>query len=64
MAAGRSEGRAEGLIKGLKPALQLRFGNEGLAFLDEMKDKPDAVRLEKISDAVLTAATVDELRGL
>ncbi len=73
--AGRKEGRAEGLREGeqkglrdglleaLAIGLKLRFGPPGLELLSALGQVKDADVLRRFHEAVLTADTLDQLRG-
>jgi hypothetical protein len=50
------------LLHGLEVALQLKFGDEGLALMPELRELHDHELLRIVLDAILTAASPDELR--
>ena len=58
---GIKEGVALGLLKGIEPNLRLRFGAEGLAFLDRLRTGVKVSRLERIAEQVVTATSLEEL---
>ncbi len=68
---GRAEGRQEGEQKGLRDGLldgiaiglKLRFGLTGLELLSALGQVKDADVLRRFHEAVLTADTLDQLRG-
>ena len=59
---GIKKGKAEGLREGLEPALRLRFGDEGAAFLASLPEGVEVQTLKRIADAVLTAPDLAALR--
>ena len=63
---GKAEGKAEGLREGLLEAiglgLRLRFGVEGVQCLPAIQQLVDIDVLRRIKEAILTAATLDDLR--
>ena len=61
---GRIEGTRDGLLLGLEPALRLRFGDQGVAFLDLLKDNVELEKLVRIADQVVTAPNLDTLHGI
>jgi hypothetical protein len=65
---GREEGREEGLTKGrlegLEVALELKFGEAGLALMPEIRNIADEKKLEAILRAVRSAASPDDLRRM
>jgi hypothetical protein len=58
------EGQKEGLLKGIEPALDLKFGAEGLALLPVLRAQADVAVLEKVAASIKMATTVDDLRRL
>ena len=58
---GLAVGEARGLLLGIEPSLQLRFGSEGLAFLERLRHGVDVARLKRIAKQVVTATSLDEL---
>ena len=69
---GRKEGLEQGLLKGTRrgllagmgPALELKFGSDGVALLSELHEIEDVDVLRKVADAIRTARTVEDLRRL
>ena len=69
---GREEGLEQGLLKGTRrgllagmgPALELKFGSDGVALLSELHEIEDVDVLRKVADAIRTARTVEDLRRL
>jgi hypothetical protein len=61
---GLREGEIIGLREGLEPALRLRFGDEGRAFLANLPEAVDVDTLKRIADQVLVAADLATLRRL
>jgi hypothetical protein len=55
-------GMEKGLLKGLEVCLQIKFGDEGLKLMPELRDLHDHVLLGKILHAIESAATPDDLR--
>jgi hypothetical protein len=53
---------AQGLLRGIEVCLQLKFGDEGLKLMPELRELHDHVLLGKILHAIETAATPDDLR--
>ncbi|HJT33573.1 MAG TPA: hypothetical protein VJ783_16125 [Pirellulales bacterium] len=68
LAKGREEGRAEGLLAGtlagIEVALRIKFGQNGLAHMSEIRQIDDAGLLRTILDAVPQADSFDSLRRL
>jgi hypothetical protein len=61
-AEGQAEGQAEGLLEGLESLLEVRFGESGLALLLELRAIKDVEVLRKVKQAIVRAATVDDVR--
>ena len=61
---GERRGKEEGLLKGLEPALQLRFGDDGVRFVRGLKGRVGLVKLERIADRVLTAPDLAALERI
>jgi hypothetical protein len=59
---GIEKGRAEGLQEGLESLLEIRFGESGLALLPELRAIKVVEMLRKVKQAIVTAATVDDVR--
>ena len=58
---GIKEGEARGLLLGMEPSLQLRFGADGLAFLERLHKGVDVSLLKRIAKQVVTATSLEEL---
>jgi hypothetical protein len=61
---GQEQGFLEGILKGIEACLKMRFGVEGLELMPEVREIQDHELLRKILDAIVTAASTDELRRL
>lgn len=61
---GRIEGTRSGLLAGMGPALELKFGTDGLVLLSELCEIDDVLVLRSVADTIRTARTVDDLRRL
>ncbi len=60
----REEGLREGIEKGLKIALEIKFGEEGVTLFDkEIKNLP-LEKLEILKDNLKRVNSMDELRSL
>jgi hypothetical protein len=59
---GRVEGLLEGLLEGLAVALDLRFGEAGVALLPELRQITDPEVLQQVAARIKTAASVEDLR--
>lgn len=55
-------GIAQGLRRGIKSLLKLKFGDEGLILLPEIEEIHDYLVLEEVLEAIVAASTPDELR--
>ncbi len=55
-------GRAKGLHCGIEFVLKMRFGQDGLRLVPEVKEIYDEAQLEAILNSLETAATPDEVR--
>ena len=55
-------GEIKGLREGLEPALRLRFGDEGMAFLASLPEGVEVQTLKRIAEAVLSAPDLAALR--
>ena len=60
----KEEGRLEGLLQGLEPALRLRFGEAGMAFLESLKKEVPLERIELVVEQMLSAPDLDSLAAL
>jgi hypothetical protein len=52
----------EGLLEGIEACLKMKFGDEGLKLMPELRELHDHVLLGKILKAIEPAASPDELR--
>ncbi|MFP4439940.1 MAG: hypothetical protein ACLFVO_22115 [Chloroflexaceae bacterium] len=59
---GLERGRREELLAGIALALDLKFGDEGLALLPEIRHISEVTRLQAIRDQIKAAGTPEELR--
>jgi hypothetical protein len=57
-------GRLEGMCEGIEVALKIRFGEEGLKLMPEIRDIPEEEKLRAILKALETAASPEEVRRL
>ena len=55
-------GRREGLLRGIRPLLKMKFGEAGLKLLPEIEHIYEYEKLEAIVDAIETAGTPEDLR--
>jgi hypothetical protein len=55
-------GIKKGLLAGIEKCLKLRFGEEGLKLLPEIRELHDYEMLQAILETIETAASPDELR--
>jgi hypothetical protein len=55
-------GMAKGLLEGIEECLQMKFGEEGLKLLAEIRSLEDHEKLRTVLHAIRTAATPDDLR--
>ena len=55
-------GIEKGLLQGIEACLKMKFGDEGLKLMPELREIQDHVLLGKILHAIPTAASPDELR--
>jgi hypothetical protein len=60
----RRWGLVEGLTRGIEVALKLRFHEDGLRLMPEIREIHDQQKLEAILDSVETAASPDDLRRI
>ncbi len=61
---GREEGLQIGLRNGIRLALDLKFGDAGLALLPELARITDPTVLETVLDSIKPASTVDAVRAV
>ena len=61
---GRQEGIREGLLSGIELGLELKFGDEGLRLLSEIRAIEDIDVLKALQQALKTADTPAVLRRL
>jgi hypothetical protein len=57
-------GRCEGLRQGIEVVLRLRFGEEGLKLMPEIREIHEYQKLEEILKALETATSLDAVRRL
>ena len=55
-------GMEKGLLKGIEVSLKLKFGEEGLPLLPEIRALQDHELLEEVLEAIATANSPDDLR--
>ena len=60
---GREEGRKEGLLQAVRLALELRFGEAGLALMPEVQPLDDATLL-RIQEALIRGSNLDDVRRI
>ena len=60
---GREEGRKEGLLQAVRLALELRFGEAGLALMPEVQPLDDAMLL-RIQAALIRGSSLDEVQAI
>ncbi len=61
-ARGEARGRIEGLKDGIALALKLTFGEAGGRLADELRQVNDLETLQRVTAAVETATSLDEIR--
>jgi predicted transposase YdaD len=59
---GIQQGRREGLWEGIQLALEVKFGEAGLALMPEIKAIQDPDLMRKIKEALRTANSPEEIR--
>jgi hypothetical protein len=59
---GREKGLTEGLLAGIELGLRVKFGEQGLQLLPEIREVQDHEVLRAILQAIATAGSPDELR--
>jgi hypothetical protein len=57
-------GYIRGLLKVIGPYLELKFGEEGLKLVPEIDQIHEVEKLERVLEAMKTAASPEELRRL
>jgi hypothetical protein len=57
-------GREQDLLMGIEVSLQVKFGEEGLRLLPELRALQDHELLEEVLKAIRTATSPDELRRI
>ena len=57
-------GMEQCLLQGIEVALQLKFGDEGLKLMPELREIHDHVLLGKFFNAIRTTASPDDLRRI
>lgn len=61
---GRRKGLTEGLTEGIEVALEIKFGEEGLRLMPEVRQIQDEAKLKALLQAIRTAASPDDLRRI
>jgi hypothetical protein len=56
--------REQALLEGIEACLEMKFGDEGLKLMPELREIHDHVLLGKILQSIRTAASPDDLRRL
>lgn len=64
LSQGLSQGISQGVIQGIEVALQIKFGEEGLRLMPEIRQIRDQEKLEAVLRAVATAASPQDLRRM
>ena len=57
-------GLKKGLLEGIEVCLDLKFGEEGLSLMPELRALHDHEVLETVLDAIKAAATPEDLRRI
>jgi len=57
-------GMEKGLLAGIEVSLEVKFGEEGLQLLPEIRELQDHELLRAVLEAIKTADTPDELRRI
>jgi hypothetical protein len=57
-------GKKDGLLEGMEVSLRIKFGEEGLQLLPQLRQLDDNDKLLAILKAIPTAKSLDDLRGL
>ncbi len=61
---GRQQGLRQGLLKAIRLGLELKFGSAGLRLYPQVRKIEDVDMLERISEAIPTADTLEEIQRL
>ncbi|MBF0345426.1 MAG: hypothetical protein HQL06_14510 [Nitrospirae bacterium] len=61
---GLEKGLEQGLLEGIELALDIKFGGQGLALMEKIKDIDDLVSLKLIKEHIRTSASISELVDL
>jgi len=61
---GRKDGRKEGLLEGVRLALELRFGDAGLALMPEVQALDDEALLRRIQEALIRGSSLEDVRRI
>jgi hypothetical protein len=61
---GLQQGMREGLLAGIELGLELRFGDEGLRLLPEIRQIEEVEVLKAIHAGLKRVGSLDELRGI
>ena len=59
---GIEKGLRDGLLEGIEVCLEIKFGQEGLNLMPEIRQIADFEKLEAILQAIKSASSPDELR--
>lgn len=59
----REKGLVQGLLTGIEVALDIKFGNDGLKLLPEIREVTDVEKLKAIQQAIKTAEKPEDLRS-
>jgi len=57
-------GRLDGLCRGIESLLRVRFGEEGLKLMPEIREIYEYEKLAAIHEALITAANLEEVRQM
>ncbi|MBF0343065.1 MAG: Rpn family recombination-promoting nuclease/putative transposase [Nitrospirae bacterium] len=60
---GLIEGERKGLIKGIEVILEIKFGDEGIALMDSIRNIEGIEKLEKLKELLKKSISIDDLRG-
>jgi hypothetical protein len=61
---GMAQGMHQGLLKAIRLGLELKFGSKGLKLYPEVSKISDVALLDAVSEALLVAETLDEVRQI
>ncbi|MBF0342924.1 MAG: Rpn family recombination-promoting nuclease/putative transposase [Nitrospirae bacterium] len=60
---GLIEGERKGLIKGIEVILEIKYGDEGTALMDNISNIESIERLEELKDLLKKTVSIEKLRG-